>query len=168
MKNIKLSNLKKCLFKTIDEFQTDIKNAFNGKLKVSCDYDGISFDSVNENDTTEDNFDNSNIYTTLAAYYDIAEITSIHTDDCDYTGVWICYKEQEDTNTAKIIDEIEDILAKYDTDYIRIDMDYADDAMALAIYQSNGLPPVTKTLTNKDDINFKMLDIALEEINSRH
>lgn len=97
MKNIRMSNLKKCLFKTIDEFEKDIKIAFNEEIKVSCDYDGISFDNNGEY------VDFTNICKTLAVYYDVFSITSIHIDDCEYKGVWICYIEQDDNNTTEII-----------------------------------------------------------------
>lgn len=42
----------------------------------------------------------------LATYFDVAEITSIHADDCDLVGVWIVYKNNppSSSNTCSEFD----------------------------------------------------------------
>lgn len=87
MKNVLDSEKKTCIFKTIDDFKRDVRTASNGDINVTTELDGISFNDITKNDFAD------NINDIMADYYDVKEITSIHIDDCDYTGVWICYKE---------------------------------------------------------------------------
>lgn len=87
MKNVLDSEKKTCIFKTIDDFKRDVLTASNGDINVTTELDGISFNDITKNDFAD------NINDIMADYYDVKEITSIHIDDCDYTGVWICYKE---------------------------------------------------------------------------
>ena len=86
MKNVLDSEKKTCIFKTIDDFQRDVRTASKGNIKVTTELDGISFEDTVKNDSAD------NINSLMADYYDVKEITSIHIDDYDYTGVWICYK----------------------------------------------------------------------------
>ena len=37
-----------------------------------------------------------NLFTRMLSKYFDVEVTSTHIDDCDYIGVWICYKEKEE------------------------------------------------------------------------
>ena len=83
MKNINENQLKKCIFKELDEFIRDVNKALGKEVKVICDYDGIYFD------TNEDGI--IDILDAMSKYYD-TEVTSIHIDDCDFIGVWIAYK----------------------------------------------------------------------------
>lgn len=86
MKNVLDSEKKTCIFKTIDDFKRDVRTASKGSVKITTELDGISFEDTIKNDSAD------NINRLMADYYDVKEITSIHIDDCDYTGVWICYK----------------------------------------------------------------------------
>lgn len=36
---------------------------------------------------------NEYITDTLSKYFDVT-VTSVHADDCEHLGIWICYKEQ--------------------------------------------------------------------------
>lgn len=56
-------------------------------IKIYCKLDGISYDY-------EENILDINIlHAKLAGYFDVKEITSVHSDNCDYIGVWIIYKD---------------------------------------------------------------------------
>lgn len=79
MKNVRETQLKKCIFKEYDEFKRDIVMALGKDTTVECDYEGISIDC------------DENVLDVLSKYYDV-EVTSIHIDDCDIIGVWIVYR----------------------------------------------------------------------------
>lgn len=87
MKNVRESQLKKCIFLDIEEFESIIQNVFGN---------GVTVDSTLEGLDIYDEFDNiefGNICMSLAEYFDVKEVTSFHIDDCDYVGVWIAYKD---------------------------------------------------------------------------
>lgn len=86
MKNVRDNQLKRCIFKVFDEFQRDISRAISNDVHVSCDYDGLNFERVSDEDIS-----NEEILAALSKYYDV-EVTSIHADDFEYTGVWIVYR----------------------------------------------------------------------------
>ena len=87
MKNVLDTEKKTCIFKTIDDFERDVRTASKGNIEVTTELDGISFTDISTDDIAD------NINEIMSSYYDVKEITSIHIDDYDYTGVWICYKE---------------------------------------------------------------------------
>ncbi len=89
MRNIRENQLKKCIFMTTDEFSkvfVDIFGEYNedtNEIDIEFDtVDGIYFCGIS----------NEDVYIKLSKYFDI-NITSIHIDDFDTIGVWICYKE---------------------------------------------------------------------------
>lgn len=43
--------------------------------------------------TSDDSLDTNILHAKLTGYFDVKEITSIHSDDCDCIGVWITYKD---------------------------------------------------------------------------
>lgn len=88
MKNVNENEIKKCIFKLIDNFERNVRNAFNGKVDVVINLEEIYFKKLSTNELINERV----IYRILSRYYDVSKITSIHIDDCDYTGVWICYK----------------------------------------------------------------------------
>ena len=85
MKNVRKEQLKKCVFKELEEFKCDVLVALGNDVEVTCDYDGIYFERNNDALCTEE------ILVGISKYYDV-DVTSIHVDDCDITGVWIVYK----------------------------------------------------------------------------
>lgn len=78
--------LKKCIFKTTDEFDEDLKKAAGEEYTVEFHCDGLLFLKGNDTVNTEE------IFVRLAEYYNVSTITSVHMDDIDEIGVWICYK----------------------------------------------------------------------------
>lgn len=85
MKNVKEYQLKKCIFKEYDEFKRDVAEILGDDVKISCDYEGIYFECNEEPLYTEE------VLAGMSKYYDV-EVTSIHIDDCEVIGVWICYR----------------------------------------------------------------------------
>lgn len=88
MKHVYTHNLKSCIFITTDTFNEVLNKIYNNSISVTYDYEGITV----ENNKTSDTISTSDLLEKLAEYYDVTEVTSIHIDDCEYTGVWICYK----------------------------------------------------------------------------
>jgi hypothetical protein len=107
MKNVSNTQLKKCILVSNREFDRIIAKITENKVIVEYSIDGICYEGNYEEDTpqdrvdeideyTEENFyqDITRFYKKLAEYFDVNEITSIHTDDCESPiGVWICYKD---------------------------------------------------------------------------
>ena len=85
MKNVKEYQLKTCIFKEYDEFKRDVAEMLGDDVKVGCDYDGIYFECNDELLYTEE------ILGGMSKYYGV-KVTSIHIDDSEYFGVWICYR----------------------------------------------------------------------------
>lgn len=91
MRNVNNYMLKKCIFLTSDEYECILKKLFGDTIRVEFSMDGIwvGYDGEDFLDVCEE----PDIYTKLAAYFDVTEVTSVHMDDCEYVGVWICYKD---------------------------------------------------------------------------
>lgn len=85
MKNVREYQLKKCIFKEYDEFKRDVAEILGNDVEISCDYDGIYFEANEDALCTEE------VLAGMSKYYDV-EVTSIHIDDCEVIGVWICYR----------------------------------------------------------------------------
>lgn len=84
----KRKSIKKNVFvKKYEEFKHDVLSAFGSEVEVFCDCDGIYFECKWNGDAlcTEE------VLAGMSKYYDV-EVTSIHMDDCELLGVWICYK----------------------------------------------------------------------------
>ena len=90
MKNILSRWLKRCIFFTLDEYERLIKNLLGNDVNVSVeDFTELYYESSN-NDDEGISFDE--IKAALDKHFDI-NVTSIHIDGCEYTGVWVVYKE---------------------------------------------------------------------------
>lgn len=87
MKNVNERQIKKCIFKELDEFKQDVAAFFGDDTTVEYYGDGILIEANEEALYTEE------IHAGLAKYYDVKEVTSVHTDDCEIVGVWIVYKD---------------------------------------------------------------------------
>lgn len=86
MKNVTQSMLKPSIFMPSDDFTKLVTDLFPG-VQINYDLDGINYEY-------EDNsFDTNTLPTKLAEYFDVKEITSIHSDNYDCIGVWITYKD---------------------------------------------------------------------------
>ena len=90
MRNVRSSQLKKCIFMNVDDFKEifiDIFGEYDGDTnEIDVEFntsDGIYFCAIS----------NQDVYEKLSEYFDV-KVTSVHLDDCEYLGVWICYKEE--------------------------------------------------------------------------
>lgn len=94
MKNIEKYQLKKCIFMELDKYKSLILDVTKGLKKVEYDFDYIYYEDT---DKAEESgiYHNECIETTLSNYFGVT-VTSIHMDDCDSVGIWICYKDEED------------------------------------------------------------------------
>lgn len=91
MKNVNENQLKKCIFIECDDYNELIFNITEGLKKVEYGMDGIYYEHTDKADETN-TYWNEEIIETLSKYFDVT-VTSVHADDCDYLGIWICYKE---------------------------------------------------------------------------
>ena len=90
MKNVKESQLKRCIFMVLDEYSELILNLTDGLLEVEHEVDGLYHDHTEKADNT-DTYWNEDLLVTLSKHFDV-EVTSVHSDCCEMPGVWICYK----------------------------------------------------------------------------
>jgi hypothetical protein len=103
MKNIQEWQLKKCIFMNTDEYDKIIKSLFGSHIEVEFTLDGMWVGNPNVDsldDICEISFDE--LSAKLAEYFDVEQVTSVHMDDCDEIGVWICYKDKEVTKEELI------------------------------------------------------------------
>lgn len=91
MRNVECYNLKKCILMRFESYARLISKLTNGLKEVKYEYDGM-YHSDTDKAIEEEKYWNEDILKTLSNYFDV-EVTSVHTDDCDVLGVWICYKE---------------------------------------------------------------------------
>ena len=91
MKNVENYQLKKCIFMELDDYKELINKITDGLKSVEYEYDGIYYEDTEKAEETE-TYWNEDITETLSKYFDVT-VTSVHADDCEYLGVWICYKE---------------------------------------------------------------------------
>lgn len=86
MKNVMEYQLKKCIFMETEDFDKVIKAVFGEEFEADFGLDGISVWSRAEGLSEKE------INEGLSKYFDVT-ITSVHIDDFDDIGVWICYME---------------------------------------------------------------------------
>lgn len=83
MRHVQKYQKTSAIVKRFDEYVDDVKAAMAeaGGFSVHCnvELDG----SVNGID----------IFPVLAAYYDVSEVTSVHSDGSEYNTIWIGYRE---------------------------------------------------------------------------
>lgn len=90
MKNVCGYKLKKCIFYTLDEYERLIKNLLGEDVSVTLDdFTELYYESINDEDEGISFYE---IKAALDKHFDV-EVTSIHTDGCEETGVWIVYQE---------------------------------------------------------------------------
>lgn len=88
MKNVRINQLKKCIFVDAEEFEAIIQAIFDDIDGIKVDYTLEGIDIYGD----EEGVYGDELYKRLGEYFDV-EVTSIHIDDCDYIGVWVVYKE---------------------------------------------------------------------------
>lgn len=76
---------KKCQMYTLQEFEEFIEYISDGKVTVSADLEGLTFMEG------DDICDLGEIHEMIGNFLEL-EVTSIHIDDADVTGVWVVYK----------------------------------------------------------------------------
>lgn len=91
MKNVSKNQMKNCIYLTLEEIQEILFNVTNGLFEIKYDSldNEISFDNTKKAYET-DTFWEKDEFETLSEYFDI-EVSSIHADNNEYVGIWICY-----------------------------------------------------------------------------
>lgn len=90
MKNIRENQLKKCIFMELEDF-TSLVEKLTDRLQTVEYEDGIYLTHTDKAEET-DTYWNEDILETFSKYFDV-DVTSFHSDNCEYVGVWICYKD---------------------------------------------------------------------------
>lgn len=91
MKNVENYQLKKYILMESDDYKELINKVTDGLKTVEYKYDDIYYEDTEKAEETETYWDEG-ITETLSKYFDVT-VTSVHADDYEYLGVWICYKE---------------------------------------------------------------------------
>lgn len=91
MKNVKIEQLKKCIFLEQREFDDVLIKVF-GDNTVADYSDSVLL--VFQKETEGKIIGNGELNERLAEYFDVKEVTSVHLDfGYDNIGVWISYKD---------------------------------------------------------------------------
>ena len=89
MKNVKNTQMKKCIILSSKEFEGILDELFDCAVTAEYSLDGLTLY------TDDDCIDIEELCNKLAEYFDVDRVTSVHIDDCDDIGVWICYQDGE-------------------------------------------------------------------------
>lgn len=91
MKHIKETQLKRSVILSPEEFEYAVEEATGKNIKPQFDMDGLWFDyDYEEEDDKQIEDIDDYVKGCLSKYFEI-NITSIHIDDCDLTGVWLTF-----------------------------------------------------------------------------
>lgn len=145
MKNVTKYEKKKCIIKVLDDFQRDIRTIYNNTVQVHCNYEGISFEKEGEDISTDD------ILASLSTYYGV-KITSIHIDDCDLIGVWLCYKNPKPL-LKHIKKEIKQALETYSEENVDVVVDELTGKLQIIYHSNNNSFPINDALCDKNDVD---------------
>ena len=85
MKNVKEKQLKNCIVVSVAEMENILEKIYGEKITVHVSLDGLWYEAENID------VDDESLLLDLANYFDVKQVTSVHCDDCDYVGIWICY-----------------------------------------------------------------------------
>lgn len=96
--NIKSYSLKYCIFMPIEEFEELILELTDGLKQVCYETDGIFYDDTKKVDET-DTYWNEDMNETLSRHFRV-NVTSVHADDSEHLGIWICYALTSDSQHA--------------------------------------------------------------------
>ena len=88
MKNVTPSQLRKCIFVPALDF-TDIVEEIFDYDDIDVEYTSAGFNISRCDDWVQMN----ELCEALEKYFDVKRITSVHTDHCEWTGVWIIYED---------------------------------------------------------------------------
>lgn len=87
MKNVNNFQLRKCILLNYDKFSEVLKNAFGKEIRIHNCLEGLSYDDM----SSYENVTRKDVNEKLSAYFDVI-VTSVHSDNYEPTGIWICYK----------------------------------------------------------------------------
>lgn len=106
MQNVKENQKKNAICLSLDEFREVVNTV------MPHTYVYFEDDVWYEREEGYPEVSETQIYSLLATYFNVAEITSIHTDDCDLVGVWIVYKNSP-TSSSNTCSEFDCIRNKF-------------------------------------------------------
>ena len=132
MKNVIKEQLKKSIFMSLYKFERVVENAIP-YVKVSLCYDTYSERTVNKEE----------IYEELSKYFGVC-VTSIHTDSCEDTGVWIVYKDQDvatEVPCSGCYNSRFDYNLTDENDYLISSIGDSEDNYRMLYCSGNGQPP---------------------------
>ena len=86
MKNVRESQLKKCIFLTEEELKEILESIYETTVIVHIAADGLWYESPID-------IDDECLLQDLKEYFEVKEVQSIHCDDTTPAGIWICYKD---------------------------------------------------------------------------
>lgn len=116
MQNVRKTQIKRSIILSNEEFDIAVRKSTGKDITPQLDMDGIWFDY------DEDKYDIENVddyvKECLSNYFEI-NVTSIHIDDCDLTGVWIVFDKDLSPEKTKTFFE----QSERDNDVIEEDVD---------------------------------------------
>ena len=89
MKNIDRYVVQTCICMELEEYKTLILDLTEGYKQVEYTYDGLYYEDTEKAEEEDTSWEGS-IEETLSKYFGVT-VLSVHADDSEYIGVWICY-----------------------------------------------------------------------------
>jgi hypothetical protein len=88
MRNIREDQIRTAIIMSSEEYEQTVSEALGKEIAVHFEMDGLWYETK-----TEDEVEDEDIKKGLSEYFDV-QVTSIHIDDCEESGVWICFIEE--------------------------------------------------------------------------
>lgn len=173
MQNVTEYEQKTCIFKMLDDFEHDLAAATHNAVKTNCDLEGISFESKLNEDA---DIDHAWILQKLSEFYDV-HITSIHIDDCDMIGVWICYKKEDTDATIdaakltamyKIESKLQRAIGAYGADHVDMSIDSETKELVIMYHSGCDSFQIGKNICMVDDIELTEVERLCDQYDVGH
>lgn len=138
-----------CIFMTLEEFQALVLNLTDGLREIEYELEGIGFNDTEKSEEI-DTYWNRSLNETLSEYFQVP-VTSVHADDSDPIGIWICYKPSQTLFVKSTKPEI-------GTEYWKVtypaflDKEQIDKAIKMAIRYAQSYDYEEYDLDNKEDL----------------
>ena len=92
---------KKCIFYTFEEYKELILALTDGLKEVEYEYDGIRYCPTEKAEKLDTHYEDS-IENVLSKYFNVI-VTSVHADDSECLGIWICYEDKKEESEQEWI-----------------------------------------------------------------
>lgn len=164
IKHVKDYDLKKCIFKDLERFEEDVKEAIGKNATVEY-VDSISGIEIHQNGRS---LSTNEVTEALKRYYNVHQVTSYHADDCDVIGVWISYKEHDEKYLDDVLIAINNVARQlYPSNpkgLLLVDTDNETECLYIAKKENGSVDRLSEDICKKSDVDLQRLGIACDNL----